>query len=300
MILERKAAILGDAVLAPLDFRIMELFYPTALKADQMVVVLAFIELVDRLARLEIVALENAGLLELQQYPVDRRQANVLMLGQQFTVDILGTHVPMPALLKNLEHLQPGQGGLEPHVLEFTGCGHVHAPGIRPDGSRAGQTGENLPIAYHNGSPTVYSVCQSMPLPRSISLVLAVAAVLSAIAGCSSTDPNRSGFFEPYRIEVPQGNYVDQIMLDQVKVGMTREQVKFALGTPLMIDAFHPDRWDYVFRFQHRNLSAELRRATVVFVDGKVSDIVAVGLPQFDKGNDPALPGYRRTQGRFR
>ena len=58
-----------------------------------------------------------------------------------------------------------------------------------------------------------------MPLPRSISLVLAVAAVLSAIAGCSSTDPNRSGFFEPYRIEVPQGNYVDQIMLDRSRFG---------------------------------------------------------------------------------
>jgi outer membrane protein assembly factor BamE len=130
--------------------------------------------------------------------------------------------------------------------------------------------------------------------------VLTVAAALVAVAGCSSSDPNRSGFFEPYRIEVPQGNYVDQIMLDQIKLGMTRDQVKFALGTPLMVDVFHPDRWDYVFRFQHRNLSAELRRATVVFVDGKVSEIEAVALPQYDKGNDPALPGYRRTQGRNR
>ena len=300
MILERETAILGDAVLAPLDFGVMELFHPPALQADQMVVVLAFVELVDRLAGFEIVALEDAGLLELQQNPVDRRQADVLMLGQQLPVDILSAHVPMPALLKNFEHLEPGQGGLEPHVLEFAGCGHAHAPGIEPDCRRAGQTGESLPIAYHNGSPTDYCACQSMPSLRSISLVLTVAAVLSALAGCSSNDPNRSGFFEPYRIEVPQGNYVDQAMFDQIKLGMTRDQVKFALGTPLMVDLFQPDRWDYVFRFQHRNLSAELRRATVVFVDGKVSDIQAVALPQSDKGNDPALPGYRRTQGRYR
>ena len=150
--------------------------------------------------------------------------------------------------------------------------------------------------------PSLRSSLRSSPRSsfRSKRLALTVAAALAAVAGCSSSNPNRSGFLEPYRVEVPQGNYVDQIMLDQVKLGMTRDQVKFALGTPLMVDVFHPERWDYVFRFQHRNLSAELRRATVVFVDGKVSEIEAVSLPQFDKGNDPALPGYRRTQGYYR
>ena len=106
--------------------------------------------------------------------------------------------------------------------------------------------------------------------------------------------------FAPYRIEVPQGNYVDQSMLGQVRTGMTRDQVRFALGTPLLVDPFRPDRWDYVFRFQHPNGSADLRRATVFFAEGKVAKVEADALPQSDDGSDPALPGYRRKQGRFR
>ncbi len=120
------------------------------------------------------------------------------------------------------------------------------------------------------------------------------------MAGCASSDRNTSGLFAPYRIDVPQGNYVDQTMLGQVKEGMSREQVRFALGTPLLIDPFRPDRWDYVFRFQHPNGTADLRRATVFFAEGRVARTEADALPASDEGSDPALPGYRRKQGRFR
>jgi len=134
---------------------------------------------------------------------------------------------------------------------------------------------------------------------RSVAVALAALAALSA-AGCASGDRSRSGLFEPYRIEVPQGNYVDQSMLAQVRPGMTPEQVRFALGTPLLIDPFRPDRWDYVFRFQHPNGSADMRRATVFFESGKVARIEADALPASDDGSDPALPGFRRKQGRYR
>lgn len=130
--------------------------------------------------------------------------------------------------------------------------------------------------------------------------MLAAVVLAVATAGCSSTDRSRSGPLSPYRIEVPQGNYVDQSMLRQVKEGMSREQVRFALGTPLLVDPFRPDRWDYVFRFQHPNGTADLRRATVYFADGRVAKIESDALPASDEGSDPALPGYRRKQGRFR
>ena len=136
---------------------------------------------------------------------------------------------------------------------------------------------------------------------RAPTLIAGLALVALVLAGCAARDPRQSsGVLTPYRIEVPQGNYVDQSMLGQVRTGMSRDQVRFALGTPLLVDPFRPDRWDYVFRFQHPNGSADLRRATVFFAEGKVAKVEADALPQSDDSSDPALPGYRRKQGRFR
>ncbi len=115
---------------------------------------------------------------------------------------------------------------------------------------------------------------------------------LALAAGCA-TDRSRSGFLEPYKIAIPQGNYLNQQMLDQVRPGMSREQVRLAIGSPLLTDIFHPDRWDYVFRFQHPNGDAELRRVTIRFQDDRVAAIEADRLPERDDPNDPALPGYQ-------
>ena len=123
--------------------------------------------------------------------------------------------------------------------------------------------------------------------------VLALALAVLALAGCTSADKSRSGLLEPYRFDLPQGNYVTQDLLDQIKVGMTREQVRFALGSPLLVNGFRPDRWNYVFRYQHANGSADLRRVVIVFDDGRVKAIDADALPPRDDQSDPALPGYR-------
>ena len=50
-----------------------------------------------------------------------------------------------------------------------------------------------------------------------------------------------------HKIEVQQGNIVDLEVFEQIEVGMTRQQVRFLLGNPVIIDSFHPDRWDYVY-----------------------------------------------------
>ena len=124
---------------------------------------------------------------------------------------------------------------------------------------------------------------------------------LLLLAGCTSSDRSRSGPFEPYRIEIPQGNYIDQTMFNQLKPGMTREQVRFAMGTPLVADPFRNDRWEYVFHFKHPNGTIDRRRASVKFTaDGKVESLSSDPLPAIDDGTDPALPGYRRSTGRFR
>ncbi|MEZ5626835.1 MAG: outer membrane protein assembly factor BamE [Rhodocyclaceae bacterium] len=90
-------------------------------------------------------------------------------------------------------------------------------------------------------------------------LMTAMAAAL-LIAGCSVTD-----YLRPYRIDVRQGNYVTQEMVSNLKKGMSRDQVRFALGTPLLTDAFHADRWDYVYRFAPGKGEPEQRVLTLYF-----------------------------------
>ena len=77
-----------------------------------------------------------------------------------------------------------------------------------------------------------------------------------------------------HRIEIQQGNFVSQEMVSQLKLGMTKEQVRFIMGTPLITDSFHGDRWDYVFRRQKAN-SKELEQSNlaVFFENGKLTRI---------------------------
>ena len=90
-----------------------------------------------------------------------------------------------------------------------------------------------------------------------------------ALAGCESLDRTDSlfGLITPYRIDIVQGNAVTKEQLALIKPGATRLQVRDVLGTPLLADPFHADRWDYLFTL--RRPGAELqRRSVVVFFDG--------------------------------
>lgn len=72
----------------------------------------------------------------------------------------------------------------------------------------------------------------------------------------------------PYRIEIQQGNFVSQEMVSQLKLGMSKDQVRFVLGTPLITDSFHADRWDYVFRRQKANSKELEQHKLAVFFEG--------------------------------
>lgn len=87
------------------------------------------------------------------------------------------------------------------------------------------------------------------------------------------------GIFSPYRIDIQQGNFVSKEMLAQVKEGMTREQVRFALGTPLLTDLFHEDRWDYVFRLQKGNGEVTTSRVSVFFNGNLLARVEGGNLP---------------------
>lgn len=93
------------------------------------------------------------------------------------------------------------------------------------------------------------------------------------LTSCGSTGLPALGL-KPYRMEIQQGNFVSQEAVSQLKLGMSKDQVRFVLGTPLLTDIFHADRWDYVYRRQMVNSNViEQRKIAVFFEDGKLKRI---------------------------
>jgi len=75
-----------------------------------------------------------------------------------------------------------------------------------------------------------------------------------------------------YRIDIPQGNYLEQKSIDKIQIGMTKEQVKFILGSPVLIDSFDKDTWNYVYRFKSgRSEELNVKKIfTINFEDDKL------------------------------
>jgi len=116
---------------------------------------------------------------------------------------------------------------------------------------------------------------------------LAVTLVFVPMAACR---------ISPYRIDIQQGNVVTQESIEKLRPEMTRAQVKFVLGTPLVKDTFHPDRWDYFYKVDKAGNPREQRRLTLVFRDDKLRQIlgdvtVAKGLDGQDgQAASPSAP----------
>ncbi len=78
---------------------------------------------------------------------------------------------------------------------------------------------------------------------------------------------------EPHRIDIQQGNRIKPETLAQLKLGMTRSQVTYLLGTPLLQDPFHKDRWDYIYYLKPGNEAVKQSRVTLYFDGDKLSRI---------------------------
>jgi len=100
--------------------------------------------------------------------------------------------------------------------------------------------------------------------------ILAIAALV-ALGGCAA--------LAPQKIEILQGNFISGEMAQQLKLGMTKQQVRYVLGTPLLADVFHTDRWDYVFYRNERNGRIEEKKLAVFFQDGKLVKLAGDVLP---------------------
>ena len=96
-------------------------------------------------------------------------------------------------------------------------------------------------------------------IPSIASLIAAV--VLTSVAACSFHLPR------VHKIVIQQGNVITQEMVDRLKPGMTRRQVAFVMGEPVLRNGFSPDRWDYVYSVQLPNQPIETRRLSLFFED---------------------------------
>ena len=105
VVLQLESACPGDFHLTLFDIGIDEFFDATALQTHKVVVVFALIELEQRATRLEIAALENAGLLKLSEHAIHRGKTDVLLQFQKLAKDIFGAHVPVSTLLEDFQNL---------------------------------------------------------------------------------------------------------------------------------------------------------------------------------------------------
>lgn len=109
--------------------------------------------------------------------------------------------------------------------------------------------------------------------------LLALALSLFAITGCNLV----------YKQNIQQGNAIEQEDLDKLRLGMTKNQVSFLLGTPAVRDPFHRDRWDYVSTFSRRGDEAVMRKVTLYFENGTLSEMIGVDADEFIFEEDEPL-----------
>jgi outer membrane protein assembly factor BamE len=122
-----------------------------------------------------------------------------------------------------------------------------------------------------------------MPSRSRLAACTLVAAFAATGCGSLQSSDNFLGVVTPYRIEVVQGNVVTKEQAEAIKPGMSRTQVRDILGSPLLADAFHADRWDYVFTIRRQGAEPQLRRIVARF-DGET-------LKSLDSSSD--LPAER-------
>ena len=103
-----------------------------------------------------------------------------------------------------------------------------------------------------------------MPLKKFLLLLLAPA----VLSGCAYFQ-----FPGVHKVEVQQGNIVDREMVDQLREGMTKSQVRYVMGTPLIADSFNQDRWDYFYSTKKGNTLKERKNVTVYFTNGRLSRV---------------------------
>ena len=95
-------------------------------------------------------------------------------------------------------------------------------------------------------------------------------------------------FLTPYRVEIQQGHVMTDEMMGKLRSGMTKNQVSQVLGTPLLNDVFHANRWDYVHYVSRRGTMSDQKHVALIFEDEKLARLDGVGSPPLAPLSTPA------------
>jgi len=101
---------------------------------------------------------------------------------------------------------------------------------------------------------------------------LSTAFLLATLTGCS--------YLTPYKLDVPQGNAITADLTAKIKLGMTHAQVRYVLGTPLLADEFHKNRWDYIYYDSRGGSLKQDKRYHVLFEEDRVVGMGGDTLPE--------------------
>ena len=117
--------------------------------------------------------------------------------------------------------------------------------------------------------PPVTSRKSSPPLRLAIAIVV----LLPLASACSTWRDSMPDMrrFGVYKLDINQGNYITQDMVEKLKEGQTKQQVRQILGTPLVVSAFRDTRWDYVYEYTRQGKRIEQRKFFVYFNDDKLA-----------------------------
>ena len=122
--------------------------------------------------------------------------------------------------------------------------------------------------------------------------LMIVSLLLTSCSGIS-----RAPSFKPHKMEINQGNLISPEMRGKLKPAMTRAQVRALLGTPLIADVFHANRWDYVYRLEQNTKLVEQQRMTLYFEGEKLTRIEDSNMPPLPPGDQPVpvIPPVEKT-----
>lgn len=287
-----------DRALPSFNFIVKELNDLASVYTHHVIMVGSTRHLKNCVGTIKVMPFDNAGAFKLSQYPIDRREPHIFASLEERAIDIFRTQMALAIAIKNLENAQARQRRLKAGFLERKGV-HGNYLAVCRRGARktwspacairytewAFRTWRRAGCAslgrhvntIRTNSTVPQALTQTSLMQRSIPTVTSLGIYAILLAACANTGlphpadlPHISDLPFVHKIDIQQGNVITQEMMAQLQPGMDKKKVNFIMGSPIILDTFHSNRWDYVYTFQPGGGRVERRHVTLYFKDDKL------------------------------